>query len=268
MTHRILPVVLVALAFAASAEEKAPVVPRVELKKPFYYDEGGAGDTWGKAGYGLGLVFRIEGGKEVCHVLFFGKGLEITEKVLPVLRKDDAVTIGGVACKTKPLSDSLLLPGGRELHADAGAVVPGALKQAAACRYLLTEHLTAKDLAAAEAKAAPKTEAETWKRLCAQDYLVVPPAFDGPGKSLRFFEDKAGRKCRIVRYGVDAPIAGITEETVTLKGTEVAVGQEVFRLDPPSMSLTLEKPEKGLTAFPEDRSYLDGMLKAKDQGKP
>ena len=144
--------VLALASLAASAEEKAPA--QAILKEPLYFDDDNAGDAWGKSvglqPHGLGLVFRIEEGKEVCHLLFFFEGdLGVAnEKVLPVTRGKGTVTIGDVTCGWNEAARALTLPDGRPLKPDDGTVST-AIKKSEKFRHLLTPHLSAEALAAA-----------------------------------------------------------------------------------------------------------------------
>jgi len=264
------PVLL--LALAAAAEEKPSPTPESKdaaFLTDLYYDADSADGAWGKAN-GLGLVFRKERGLEVCHVLFFGEGREIVqEKALPVVRKDGTVLIGEVACgwdaNAKELS--LILPGGRRLPPDGESMIRAALQESPKCRYLLTKFVTAEALAAAEAKDAPKDEEALWKKLCGLDYNLKD--FGDAGQGLRFFEDKDGRKCLVVRFGSGVPVTGKSTMGVKIVRNEVTIGERLFRIDPASMSLTevVKGKKEGKPSFP-DRFILDSMLKAnEDNGK-
>jgi len=61
-------------------------VPDGNLLYPSYYDSKGALGAWGDAPHGLGLVFRQEAGKPVCHLLFFGEGRKILKDVIQPVR--------------------------------------------------------------------------------------------------------------------------------------------------------------------------------------
>lgn len=243
---------LLALQTAPAAEDAVPV--------QVFYDPDNARGAWGQSN-GLGLLLRVEEGREVCHVLFFGEGLEILEeKRLPVARGKGTVTLGEVACGWDEEARTLVLPHGTRLkEGEDGETVRTALAASAKLRYLLTGHLSAEALAEAEAKDAPKDEAGLWSRLKGTDY-VLDHGFAGQG--LRFFEDEEGRKCLVVTFGSGRPVVGRKTVPVILKGNEVLLGERSFLLDPASLSLTETVPgRKGKPAFP-DRGILRSMLKA------
>ena len=241
---------------AVCAEEKSsPETELAELKVPFYYNVKEAQDVWGKAD-AIGLVFRTEKDQEVCHILFFGMGRDIvSEKVLAVVRKENKIVIGDVVCDWRPHDQAIVLPNSHVIYVDAESVVSTSLKESAKCRYLLTSYLTAEDLVGAEAKKVPKTDEETWKNLCGRKYTRIRSGdgSHGAGEGLYFLEDKDGRKCRVVNYGCGVPIVGEETVRVSLKGTQLAIGNRGFRIDLSTLSITQEKPatENNRPTFPD-----------------
>ena len=267
---RAFPVLFLA-ALGACAEEAKPPAPAAAVTRAYVDPTRPDVKVWGDlpGADQLGLLFRTEEGKEVCHLLSLSECYRSREGVgfdrkVPVRIEGDRMWIGEVACGWDAKTQVLTLPGGRRLEPDRGGEVLDAIERSPPFRFLATGHLTAESLAAEEAKKAPKTEEETWKRLKGLDYCLEG-GHDGLGYGLRFLEEAGARKCTVFRFGSGLPVTGSDTVEAVLKGMELTVAGQTYVIDPATMSLT----QKGFfePAFP-DKGRLAALVRMwKGEGK-